>query len=150
MKNRFIRTLAVVVALGIAAIATTQNAYAGKGTRNFVLGTIAGVAGLAVLDSLAYGHRYNRGYRTYDAGYRYRRHRRHNYYNNYSPRRHYRSYYRSNYPKYRRYSAPRRVHRGRHAMWSPSWYRYCANRYRSFRRSDGTFQPYKGGRRLCR
>jgi len=52
MKNRFIKSLAVVMVLGFAAIVSTQNAYAGKGTRNFVYGAIAGVAGLAALNSL--------------------------------------------------------------------------------------------------
>lgn len=34
--------------------------------------------------------------------------------------------------------------------WTPGWYDYCAIKYRSFRPSDGTFQPYHGPRRLCR
>lgn len=32
---------------------------------------------------------------------------------------------------------------------SPDWYAYCASKYRSFDPSDGTFQPYRGPRRLC-
>ena len=40
------------------------------------------------------------------------------------------------------YRAPR--------AWTRAWYRYCSNRYRSFDPGDGTFQPYRGPRRLCR
>jgi len=157
MTNRLFKSLAVVLALGIAVIASTQSAYAGKKTRNFILGTIAGVAGIAALSSISRANRYDRGdryynrrNRYYNSGYRYRRN---NYYNDrYSYRRpHYKPYKRSYYrPKHRNYYAPRRVsYRGRPAAWSPAWYRYCASKYRTFRRSDGTFQPYRGGRRLC-
>ncbi|MFC5991062.1 BA14K family protein [Limoniibacter endophyticus] len=43
-----------------------------------------------------------------------------------------------------RYYAPRRVYRGgsAHVNW-------CANRYRSYRAYDNTFQPYNGPRRQC-
>lgn len=63
---------------------------------------------------------------------------------NYYGRNYYRPYYgRSNYYRTRRtYYAPRR--RGRSA-----WQR-CDNRFRSFRWSDGTYQPYGNvPRRLC-
>jgi hypothetical protein len=41
--------------------------------------------------------------------------------------------------------APRPVYRGgnAHVQW-------CYNRYRSYRASDNTFQPYNGPRQLCR
>ncbi len=151
MTSRFMKSLAVVMALGFAAIASSQSAEAGRGTRNFVLGTIAGVAGVAAIGSLSRHRYYDRDYGYYDAGYRYRRHR-YGYGNRYRYRRH-NYYYNDRYnsrPRYRTYYAPRRAHRGRYATWSPEWYRHCARKYRSFRRSDGTFQPYKGGRRLCR
>ena len=140
--------------LGLAAIASTQNAYAGKGTRNFVFGAIAGVAGVAALNSLSRGGYYNRGYYNrgyydngyYNSGYGYRRS---YYYDDYSYRRpNYRAYYRTNYRP--RYPARRHSYNGRPVAWSKAWYRYCANKYRSFRRSDGTFQPYNGPRRVCR
>ncbi len=149
MTNRFVKSLAVVMVLGFAAIASTQNAYAGKGTRNFVFGAIAGVAGVAALNSLSRGGYYNRGY-YYNSGYRYRRNYR--YYDNYNYRRPYsRTYYRDYYrPRHRAaYYAPHRAHRGRPVAWSPAWYRYCASKYRTFRRSDGTFKPFKGARRVC-
>ncbi len=149
MTNRFVKSLAVVMVLGIAAITSSQNAYAGKGTRNFVYGALAGVAGVGILNSLSRGSYYDRGY--YNGGYRYRRN---NYYygDRYYSRRPY--YYRSGYydtyrPRHSTYSAPRRTYRERPVTWSPAWYRYCANKYRTFRRSDGTFQPYGGPRRLC-
>ncbi|KQQ80584.1 BA14K family protein [Aureimonas sp. Leaf324] len=34
--------------------------------------------------------------------------------------------------------------------WTREWYRYCAQRYRSFDPRSGTFQPYNGPRQLCR
>lgn len=34
--------------------------------------------------------------------------------------------------------------------WSDDWYAYCASKYRSFDPDSGTFQPYRGPRRLCR
>lgn len=53
-----------------------------------------------------------------------------------------------------RYYEPRpRYYRERaygHAVRSPEWYRYCAQRYRSFDPRSGTFQPYHGPRQLCR
>ncbi len=159
MTNRFIKSLAVVMVLGFVAIVSTQNAYAGKGTRNFVYGALAGVAGLAAINSLSRGGYYNRGYYNrgyydrgyynssyYNAGYRYRRN---YYYNDYSYRRpYYRTYPRTHYRP--RHQVQRHRYNGRPVAWSKAWYRYCANKYRSFRRSDGTFQPYKGGRRVCR
>ena len=138
MSHRMFKSLAVVMVLGIAAIASSQNANAGRGTRNFIYGTIAGVAGVAAIDSLSRRRYYNRGYYYDDDPY-------------YYDRPYYRPYYRTYYrPRYRRYYAPHRVYRERPRAWSPAWYRYCASKYRTFRRSDGTFQPYKGGRRLCR
>jgi BA14K-like protein len=144
MTNRFVKSLAVVMVLGIAAITSSQNAYAGKGTRNFVYGALAGVAGVGIINSLS-----RRGY--YNRGYRYRRYN-NNYGDRYYSRRPY--YHRSGYnnyyrPRHSTYYAPRRAYRSRPVAWSPAWYRYCASKYRTFRRSDGTFQPYKGARRVC-
>ncbi len=49
------------------------------------------------------------------------------------------------------YRAPVQVYRGgRFEPWSPAWYADCDRRYRSFRPSDGTFQPYGNGpRQFC-
>lgn len=45
--------------------------------------------------------------------------------------------------------APRPVYRYAPPPWSPEWYSYCARKYRSFDAGSGTFQPYRGPRRLC-
>jgi hypothetical protein len=49
-------------------------------------------------------------------------------------------------PAYRYYTEPRRYYRpsgNAHVRW-------CYDRYRSYRASDNTFQPYNGPRRQCR
>lgn len=33
--------------------------------------------------------------------------------------------------------------------WSPGWFRYCENRYRSFNPNTGTFVGYDGERHFC-
>lgn len=33
--------------------------------------------------------------------------------------------------------------------WSPGWYRYCAQRYRSFNAATGTFRGYDGRDHFC-
>ena len=73
----------------------------------------------------------------------------------------YRGYYRRNYwPRYYGpglffnfygpsydYVAPRRYYReGRYSQAHIDW---CYDRYRSYRASDNTYQPYHGGRREC-
>lgn len=50
-------------------------------------------------------------------------------------------------PVYRRYVEPRRAYRYR---LSQAHYDWCQARYRSYRASDNTFQPYNGPRRQCR
>ncbi|MBA8880533.1 BA14K family protein [Phyllobacterium myrsinacearum] len=54
------------------------------------------------------------------------------------------------------YRAPVRVYRevrpayyGGARPWSPSWYRYCADRYRSFNPGTGTFRGYDGRDYFC-
>ncbi|WP_182085230.1 BA14K family protein [Aureimonas sp. ME7] len=46
--------------------------------------------------------------------------------------------------------SPSYRHDGRPAPFTGEWYRYCEERYRSFDRDTGTFQPAGGPRRLCR
>lgn len=50
-------------------------------------------------------------------------------------------------PVYRRHAAPRRAYRYR---LPPAHYDWCQARYRSYRASDNSFQPYNGPRRQCR
>ncbi|GAA4533852.1 hypothetical protein GCM10023174_28770 [Chelativorans composti] len=33
--------------------------------------------------------------------------------------------------------------------WSPEWYRYCSQKYRSFDPQTGTYVTYGGERRFC-
>lgn len=37
----------------------------------------------------------------------------------------------------------------KYAPWSPSWYQYCQNRYRSFNPTTGTFRGYDGRDHFC-
>lgn len=39
---------------------------------------------------------------------------------------------------------------GRPRPWTPSWYAYCDNRYRSFNPDTGTFTGYDGRTHFCR
>ena len=57
----------------------------------------------------------------------------------------------SNQPRviYRERSAPRAVSGGTYEPWSRSWYRYCANKYRSFNASTGTYRGYDGRDHFC-
>jgi len=57
----------------------------------------------------------------------------------------------SNQPRviYRERSAPRAVSGGSYEPWSRSWYRYCANKYRSFNASTGTYRGYDGRDHFC-
>ncbi|WP_407941300.1 BA14K family protein [Mesorhizobium xinjiangense] len=53
--------------------------------------------------------------------------------------------------------APRPAYRRPHVVyadrglepWSPGWYRYCEDRYRSFNPSTGTFRGYDGRDHFC-
>lgn len=57
----------------------------------------------------------------------------------------------SNNPRviYRDRSAPRVISGGDYEPWSRSWYRYCANKYRSFNASTGTYRGYDGRDHFC-
>lgn len=39
---------------------------------------------------------------------------------------------------------------GRPRPWTPSWYAYCSDRYRSFNPETGTFVGYDGRAHFCR
>ncbi len=48
--------------------------------------------------------------------------------------------------------APRAIqydYAGAYEPWSPGWYRYCENRYRTFRPDTGTFTGYDGAQHFC-
>ncbi len=40
-------------------------------------------------------------------------------------------------------------YRASYEPWSPEWYRYCSDRYRSFDARSGTFMGYDGLRHFC-
>jgi len=46
------------------------------------------------------------------------------------------------------YPAPQPVYSGLEP-WSPSWYRYCEQRYRSFNPNTGTFRGFDGQDHFC-
>lgn len=54
-------------------------------------------------------------------------------------------------PEYRVIRRPRRVVEtyGTLEPWSPSWYRWCSDRYRSFNPDTGTFRGYDGRDYFC-
>ena len=41
------------------------------------------------------------------------------------------------------------TYRASYEPWSPQWYRYCSDRYRSFDARSGTFLGYDGQRHFC-
>ncbi|MDF1609666.1 BA14K family protein [Hoeflea sp. YIM 152468] len=50
---------------------------------------------------------------------------------------------------YQQPSAPRAVRGSSYEPWSQAWYRFCANKYRSFNASTGTFRGYDGRDHFC-
>ena len=53
-------------------------------------------------------------------------------------------------PVRRYYVEPRAAYyRGGLEPWSPEWYRYCGDRYRSFDPNSGTFVGYDGREHFC-
>jgi len=58
----------------------------------------------------------------------------------------------SNSPRviYQQPAAPRATSGGgSYEPWSRSWFRYCANKYRSFKASTGTYRGYDGRDHFC-
>ena len=50
---------------------------------------------------------------------------------------------------YRDQPATRVISGGDYEPWSRSWYRFCANKYRSFNASTGTYRGYDGRDHFC-
>ncbi len=51
---------------------------------------------------------------------------------------------------YEQYEGPRHNRRqASYEAWSPEWYRWCENRYRSFNGRTGTFTTFSGQQRFC-
>ncbi|SIQ25989.1 BA14K-like protein [Rhizobium sp. RU20A] len=67
----------------------------------------------------------------------------------YRERRVYRETYDSDYSPVYRQPRPVQAYGGAYQPWTPSWYRYCAQRYRSFNPDTGTFRGYDGRNYFC-
>ncbi|OXT01558.1 hypothetical protein B7H23_00840 [Notoacmeibacter marinus] len=83
--------------------------------------------------------RWHRGWREYRGWY-------------FPPRAFYRGGYYRTAPRYYYPDRPRRYYKPRYRYsdgFSRAHYRWCHNRYRSYRSYDNTFQPYHGPRRQC-
>lgn len=133
MSNLSFKSIAVAAALAVGALALShQPAEAG---RNKTGAIIAGIAiGALIAGAASHNHRRHHYYPKA------------HYYAPPPPRRHY-----VPPPVYHRPPPPPPVAYGyRPAPWTPEWYDYCSQRYRSFDPVSGTFQPYRGPRRLCR
>lgn len=52
-------------------------------------------------------------------------------------------------PRYYPAPPPRHVTSRYGQPWSPEWYRYCSNTYRSFNPRTGTFKPIRGPEQFC-
>ena len=125
MSTTMLKGIAFAAALSVGALTLATPAEAGRSSRNLAIGAAIGLGAAAII-----------------AG----SHRRNQYYNyGYGPGPYYYAPPPVSYapppPVYRRY-AP--------APWSPAWYNYCSQKYRSFDPRSGTFQPYNGPRQLCR
>ena len=124
LTTNTLKGIAVVAALSIGALTFASPAEAGKRSRrNFAAGAILGLGAAAIIAGSRrhhYGYGYNYGYQPY--------------------------YYA---PPPVAYYPPAPSYAYAPAPWSPAWYSYCSQRYRSFDPRSGTFQPYRGPRRLC-
>jgi len=122
MPKNLLKGLALATALSIGAMTLASPAEAGRRHRGAAAAAIIGLGAAAIIANSRHHSYYHYGY-----GYR-------PYY--YGP------------PPYVAY-APPPVYRYAPAPWSPAWYSYCSRKYRSFDPASGTFQPYRGPRRLC-
>ncbi len=162
MSVRLFKPLALSAVIVMAAFAVPTKAKAGDGG-DILAGAIIGITAGAILGSIAHDS-HHRSY--YEPRYRPRHYRR--------PVRVYEEHVYYEEPEYiedaydapayaygndgydapprksRRYSTTRRVSYDAPRPWSKAWYRYCANKYRSFDARSGTYQPYDGPRRRCR
>ena len=119
----FMKTIAAAASIAVAAFAFAPSAQADNDDA-----IIAGAAGFAV--GTLFGNAISRPHYVPPRAY-------------YAPRAHYA-------PRY----APRAVHVApvtyKPAPWTPAWYSYCAQKYRSFDPRSGTFMGYDGHRHMCR
>ncbi len=161
MSVRILKPLALSAVIAMAALAAPTKAKAGDGG-DIIAGAIIGITAGAILGSIAHDS-HHRSY--YEPRYRPRHYRRP--VRVYEERVYYEEpeYIEDDYdvpayaydndgydapPPRRRYRNARRVSYGAPREGSKAWYRYCANKFRSFDARSGTYQPYEGPRRRCR
>jgi hypothetical protein len=143
--NRILKTAILSAAVAATTLAALPAANAGDWRRHRHYDhssngdlVAAGILGLAV-GALAVGaaNASQPEYRVYDDYPRDRR---------YYPVR--REYVRD-YPVRREYVRVDEGYAGAFEPWSPEWYRYCEDRYRSFDARTGTFRGYDGRDHFC-
>ena len=139
MKRLFSIASAAVLSLGVMSASISQ-ADAGKRENRIIAGAAIGIAGALLIDRAA--RKAEKRRRARDYYYEPRRYDR--------PRRH-RHHYRDHYERPVRYydeprvvyeESPRRRYRDVRRSARNSHVNWCYNRYRSYRTSDNTFQPY--------
>lgn len=134
--NRIFKTIILSAAVAATTLSALPAAEAGERWRRYDRhhsnngGEILAAGALGLMAGALIAGSANRPQPVYDYDY-------------YEPRQQPRTYYRP---------APQPVYaRGGYAMepWTPEWYRYCSDRYRSFKPRSGTFTGYDGVERFC-
>jgi hypothetical protein len=137
--NRIFKTIMLSTAVAATTLAALPAAEAGERWRRYDHhrnnngGEILAAGALGLMAGALIAGSANRPQPVYDYDY-------------YEPQprpRVYRNYYRP---------APQPVYAGGgYAMepWTPEWYQYCSDRYRSFKPRSGTFTGYDGVERFC-
>lgn len=138
--NRTIKTLVLSAAVAATTLATLPVAEAGerwrRHNRHDNTGAIVAAGALGLIAGAVIAGNGNRSQPVYDDYYDYEP----------QPRRVYREDYYRPAPVQRRV-----VYRNSYAIepWSPEWYNYCSDRYRSFKPRSGTFTGYDGLEHFC-
>lgn len=139
--NRTIKTLVLSAAVAATTLAALPAAEAGERWRRYDhghndnTGAIVAAGALGLIAGAVIAGSANRSQPVYD-----------DYYEQPQPRRVYRQDYYQPAPQRRVvYSS------GGYGMepWTPEWYQYCSDRYRSFNPRSGTFVGYDGVARFC-
>lgn len=137
--NRIIKTLVLSAAVAATTLAALPAAEAGerwrRHNRHDNTGAIVAAGALGLIAGAVIAGNANRSQPVYDDYYDYEP----------QPRR----VYRENY--YRPAPQRRVVYRESYAVepWTPEWYEYCSDRYRSFNPRSGTFTGYDGLEHFC-
>jgi hypothetical protein len=142
--NRIFKTLVLSAAVAATTLTALPAAEAGerwrRHNRHDNTGAIVAAGALGLIAGAVIAGNANRSQPVYDDYYDYEL----------QPRRVYRQDYGQDY--YRPAPVQRRVvYRESYAIepWTPEWYSYCSDRYRSFKPRSGTFTGYDGVERFC-